>query len=92
MHQDSLIRFLKKVAEDDALFQEFAALAAKHGFDFSELGDTELDQVAGGSLAPDDYKEYSDAIRAAKETKKMALRNLVQYAEMKQQATRHLGS
>ena len=47
--KETLKAFLDKVAEDEELFREFAALAAKHGFDLTELDEEGLDQAAGGA-------------------------------------------
>jgi hypothetical protein len=47
MSRESLVAFLRKVAEDEALRKQFTQFAAEHGFDLGELRDADLDAVAG---------------------------------------------
>jgi hypothetical protein len=49
MNPDALNQFFKKLAQDKAMCTEFVAFAAKHGVEFGELSDDELDNVAGGT-------------------------------------------
>ena len=50
MSQGTIIDFLQLAAENEELRADLIALATKHGFTFTptELGDEELDEVAGG--------------------------------------------
>lgn len=50
MSKEALIAFLKKAQGDPAIRKDLSSLAARHGYEFSpeELGDAELDSVAGG--------------------------------------------
>jgi hypothetical protein len=52
MNSTMLDRFLEKLARSPELQRELVELAARHGIDFSagELGEDELDKVAGGTL------------------------------------------
>lgn len=52
MTTTTVVAFLKKVAEDEGLRREFIELAAKHGIRITadELGEAELEKVAGGVL------------------------------------------
>jgi hypothetical protein len=52
MTRTMLDRFLEKLAQSPDLQREFVDLAARHGINFSapELGDRELDGVAGGAM------------------------------------------
>jgi hypothetical protein len=44
----TILEFLKLAAEKPEVARELAELAAKHGIDFSELTDEELEAAAGG--------------------------------------------
>lgn len=48
MDPTTLTRFFEKLKSDPAMREEFAALAARHGFAFDELSDADLDTIAGG--------------------------------------------
>jgi hypothetical protein len=62
MSKETLVAFLKKVAQDPALQKEFRDLAARHGYDLSsdELGEGELDSVVGGLTVVGTDGEASD--------------------------------
>ena len=50
MSKEALTAFLAKAQKDPELQAEIAALAAKHGYEFSadELSEVDLDSVVGG--------------------------------------------
>lgn len=50
MSKEALAAFLKKAQQDPALQKDLTTLAARHGYEFSpeELGEADLDSVAGG--------------------------------------------
>ena len=50
MSKEAVTAFLKKLTEDEALRRDLVVFAADRGYEFTvdELGESELDQVAGG--------------------------------------------
>lgn len=52
MSKESVAAFIADLAKDPNLQQELAALAAKHGYDFTsdELNDSDLAGISGGVL------------------------------------------
>jgi hypothetical protein len=57
MSQDQVTAFLKQLSKDKALRREFARLAARHGFDLTEVSVAELAAMAraeSDSQAPSD--------------------------------------
>lgn len=50
MSQEDLTRFLQQLREDEQLRRDVAALAAERGYEVTaeELGDADLDEIAGG--------------------------------------------
>ncbi|NJD18506.1 MAG: Nif11 family protein, partial [Gemmatimonadetes bacterium] len=55
MSKDAVAAFLKKALEDAELRKELVKLAGRHGYTFTvdELGEKELEAVAGGFLKID---------------------------------------
>ncbi len=72
MSKEALAAFLARVQKDPELQVELAALAAKHGYDFSadELSEADLDSVAGGvtfvsgEAKDKDHKGWIDIVSA----------------------------
>jgi hypothetical protein len=62
MSEDTLTAFLRRVAADTVLKQELTELAARHGFDLSELSDTDLDAVTGGNIMKSRHDAAKNAI------------------------------
>ena len=53
MSKEAVAAFIADLAKDPKLQQELAALASKHGYDFTsdELNDSDLAGISGGVLA-----------------------------------------
>jgi len=62
----TIIDFLNQISRNPALAKEFAELAAKHGFEFTdEVSDEELESVAGGAIG--EVQAMADQVDQARE-------------------------